>query len=209
MKAKQILVLIVSVVLLSACGNSLQRAERTVGLIQDHVTAIIGKISEIQNQEADIQANFEATIKASEDLSAFNQADSPIEANVQKRQALLDEIDDHRKQLIDLADELGDIPQHKDLPQDQMKMVMDYVKNLTGDLDQYVARYQANLKTEAITYKSIANPSTNHESFFKVFDNVNLLYTENNMNLDKVLVHFESLNHLLVNLKVYLVNLHQ
>ena len=101
MKAKQILVLIVSVVLLSACGNSLQRAERTVGLIQDHVTAIIGKISEIQNQEADIQANFEATIKASEDLSAFNQADSPIEANVQKRQALLDEIDDHRKQLID------------------------------------------------------------------------------------------------------------
>lgn len=209
MKAKQILVIMISLVLLSACGNSLQRAERTVGLIQDHVTSIIGKISELQLQESDIQADFEATIQASEDLSAFKSDQSTIEENVQKRQDLLQEIETDREELLNLVDELQQIPNHQDLPQDQINQVIEYVTQLSEDLDHYVSHYQANLETEAITYKSIANPATDHESFFKVFDNVNLLYTENNMNLDKVLVHFESLNHLLVNLKVYLVNLDQ
>ncbi|MBG9979869.1 YkyA family protein [Facklamia sp. DSM 111018] len=207
MKNKKLILLGITLILLSGCGNSIERASRTIGLIQENVTNIIGKISEVQNQESDLQADFEETLKESDDLSAFAKDTNPVIGNIQEREQLLTDIDSSRQDLLELIEELNQIPEHKDLPDEQTQKVIEYIQALCEDLELYVSNYQENLKVEADTFKSVANPEINHESFFGVFDNINDLAIENNINLDAVLGHFESLNVLLVNLKVYLVNL--
>ncbi|MFN0602889.1 YkyA family protein [Facklamia hominis] len=206
-KTKLVLILISILFLVSGCGRSIQRANRAIGLIQDHVTNIIGKISEVQNREFDLQANFEATLKQSEDLSAFLSSDTPLAENISKRQALIDEIAKSQTTLQEMVEELNSLPDKEQLPKEQVQKLIEYVKQLNQDLDTYVAQYRTNLKQETATFKALANTKTNHESFFKVFNNINQLYTENNMNLDRVIANFDPLNSLLVNLKVYLVNL--
>ena len=207
MKNKKIILLGMTLILLSGCGNSIERASRTIGLIQENVTNIIGKISEVQNQEFDLQADFEETLKESEDLSAFAKETNPVIENIQEREQLLTDIESSRQDLLELIEELNQIPEHKDLPDEQIQKVIEYIQALCEDLELYVSNYQENLKVEAETFESVANPEINHESFFGVFDNINDLAIENNINLDAVLGHFEALNVLLVNLKVYLVNL--
>ncbi|MGF3195770.1 YkyA family protein [Facklamia sp. P13055] len=207
MKTKKILILLSLSILIIACGNSLERAKRTVGLIQDNVTLIIGNISEIQNRELDLQQDFEATINLSEDLSGFGQSDNPLNKNIAKRKDLLAEMEESRQQLLELCQELKDIPENDQLPKDQITRVIEYTTNLCDKTDIYISNYLENIEIEDQSYQSITSEEIDHESFFAVFDNVNLLYTENNMNLDQILEYFEPLNTLLVNLKVYLVNL--
>ncbi|MGX7108446.1 YkyA family protein [Facklamia miroungae] len=207
MKTTKVIVMLSLSLLLIGCGNSLERAKRTVGLIQDNVTLLIGNISEIQNREFDLQKDFEATIHLSDDLSGFGQSDNPLNKNINTRKDLLEEMEESRQQLLELCQELKDIPQNDQLPMDQINKVIEYTTNLCEKTDVYISTYLENIETEDLSYKSITNPATDHETFFAVFDNVNLLYTENNINLDHILEYFEPLNTLLVNLKVYLVNI--
>lgn len=207
MKSIKLFTLAIVFVMLSACSNSIERADRTVGIIQENVTSIIGKISEVQNYENDLQADFEATLALNEDLSSFNEADNPVETNIASRRQLLNEIEENRTNLLDLIDEIQEIPSSDDLPQDQLNRVVEYVENLSVDLERYVTNYLENLQSESMTFKSIANPDLDHQSFFSVFDNINQLSIENHINLDRLIAHFEPLNSLLVNLKVYLVNI--
>lgn len=207
MKTTKIIISLSLALMLAGCANSLERAKRTVGLIQDNVTLLIGNISEIQNREFDLQKDFEATIQLKEDLSGFGMEDNPLHQNINNRRELLNEMEESRQQLLQLCEDLEEIPAHDQLPKDQIQRVIEYTRNLCENTDHYIANYLENLKTEDVTYKSVDSKSIDHERFFKVFSNVNMLYTENNMNLDKILNYFESLNTLLVNLKVYLVNL--
>lgn len=207
MKTTKIIISLSLALMLAGCANSLERAKRTVGLIQDNVTLLIGNISEIQNREFDLQKDFEATIQLKEDLSGFGMEDNPLHQNINNRRELLNEMEESRQQLLQLCEDLEEIPAHDQLPKDQIQRVIEYTRNLCENTDHYIANYLENLKTEDVTYKSVNSKSIDHERFFKVFSNVNMLYTENNMNLDKILNYFESLNTLLVNLKVYLVNL--
>ncbi|MCR8968856.1 YkyA family protein [Facklamia sp. 7083-14-GEN3] len=207
MKTRKILILLSLSILIVGCGNSLERAKRTVSLIQDNVTLIIGNISEIQNREFDLQQDFEATINLSEDLSGFGQSDNPLNKNIEKRKELLAEMEESRQQLLELCQELEEIPENDQLPKDQITKVIEYTTNLCDKTDIYISNYLENIETEDQSYKSITSEEIDHETFFAVFDNVNLLYTENNMNLDHILEYFEPLNTLLVNLKVYLVNI--
>lgn len=207
MKSIKVFTLALVFVIVSACGNSVERADRTVGLIQENVTSIIGKISEVQNFENDLQTDFEATLALEDDLSSFTAAENPVETNIASRRQLLNEIEENRNNLIDLLDEINEIPADDQLPMEQLERVVEYVENLSTDLDRYVSNYLDNLNTESITFKSIGNPDLDHESFFAVFDNVNQLSIENHINLDLLIAHFEPLNSLLINLKVYLVNI--
>lgn len=207
MKRIKIILLSFTVVLLGACSNSLDRADRTIGLIQENVTGIIGKISEVQNIESDLQSDFEQTLSASQDLSAFNQEDNLVGKNIAKRKELIQGIVEHSKLLKEYVKELKEIPDHPKIPHDQVNKVIEYVDQLTLDIDTYTSNYLQNLDIEKDTFQSIGNPKLNSDLFFQVFNNINLLSTENNMNLDKAVGQFERLNTLLVNLKVYLVNI--
>ena len=86
-------------------------------------------------------------------------------------------------------------------------LIQEDTTGIINDLATYVNDYTANLALESQSFKSIANPESNYQSFFDVLKNVNTLSTTNLMNLDKVLPHFEKLNANLVNLKVDLVKL--
>lgn len=207
MKTKKIIIIVILLSLVTGCSNSLERAKRSVGLVQDHVTQLIGNISEIQNREFDLQKDFEATIALEKDLSGFKLEDNPLNKNIQARQILLEEMDSSRLKLIELCQDLQEIPAHSQLPKDQIDKVIKSTRQLCDNTETYVDGYLNNLHEEDLTYKSITNKDIDHETFFGVFDNVNTIYTENNMNLDQILGYFESLNALLVNLKVYLVNL--
>ena len=129
-----------------------------------------------------------------------------VQINIQNRTDHLTSITESVSKLNELIVELENVKKSDAIPTAQIDQVMAYLSNLSTDLNIYIADYQENLTEEAITFKSIANPETDYKSFFGVFDNINTLSTENLINLDKILVHFEPLTSLLINLKVFLVD---
>ena len=78
---------------------------------------------------------------------------------------------------------------------------------LTANLKVYLKDYQDSLQPEKQTYQAVANPNNDYTTFFKVFDNVNILNKTNQINLEKVLGYFEPINAKLIDFKVYLTNL--
>ena len=196
---KYLLILLCSCLFLVACDNSLTRVDRAVGLIQEDTTAILNDLTEIQTQEKNLQAAFETDL-GQNDLALFNKNDSQVEKNIQERKSRIDDINKKRTHLQEMLKELSQ-------GTDKFQDISTAINQLDQDLATYVTDYAANLALESQSFKSIANPESNYQSFFDVLKNVNTLSTTNLMNLDKVLPHFEKLNANLVNLKVELVKL--
>lgn len=205
-KTFQLFLLTFSVILLVACDNSLKRADRAIGLIQENVTQIVNELNEVQVLENNLQSEFETMLQSSEDLTIFHANDSLVQVNIDNRKEHLESILESIKQLDELISELENLKSSDTIPTTQMDQVITYLNDLSTDLNTYIIDYQENLVEEEITFKSIANPETDYRSFFGVFDNINTLATENSINLDKILVHFEPLTSLLINLKVFLVD---
>ena len=205
-KTFQLFLLTFSIILLAACDNSIERADRAIGLIQENVTQIVNELNEVQVLENNLQNDFETMLQSSEDLEIFNANDSLIQENIQNRKDHLTSITESVSKLNELITELENVKKSETIPTAQIDQVITYLTNLSADLEVYIADYQDNLTEEAITFKSIANPETDYNTFFGVFDNINTLSTENYINLDKILVHFEPLTSLLNNLKVFLVD---
>lgn len=205
-KTFQLFLLTFSVILLVACDNSLKRADRAIGLIQENVTQIVNELNEVQVLENNLQSEFETMLQSSEDLTIFHANDSLVQVNIDNRKEHLESILESIKQLDELISELENLKSSDTIPTTQINQVITYLNDLSTDLNTYIIDYQENLVEEEITFKSIANPETDYRSFFGVFDNINTLATENNINLDKILVHFEPLTSLLINLKVFLVD---
>lgn len=205
-KTFQLFLLTFSVILLVACDNSLKRADRAIGLIQENVTQIVNELNEVQVLENNLQSEFETMLQSSEDLTIFHANDSLVQVNIDNRKEHLESILESIKQLDELISELENLKSSDTIPTTQIDQVITYLNDLSTDLNTYIIDYQENLVEEEITFKSIANPETDYRSFFGVFDNINILATENNINLDKILVHFEPLTSLLINLKVFLVD---
>ncbi|AXY25821.1 hypothetical protein CL176_07320 [Suicoccus acidiformans] len=192
--------------LLVACDNSLNRADRTITLVQDHVNEIINELNEIQLQEENLQADFEETLNQSEDLSAFKNTENKVYQNVQTRQSHLERLQELTGELGNLTKEFETIQRRETLPNDQVNQLLERINQLNTDMSTYVSDYLANLQIEQTTYQSIANAETDYNDFFGVFDNVNTLASTNQMNLEKVLAHFESINTQLINFKVFIAN---
>lgn len=205
-KTFQLFLLTFSIIFLAACDNSLQRADRAIGLIQENVTQIVNELNEVQVLENNLQSDFETMLQSSEDLGIFNANDSLIQVNIQNRKDHLTSITERISKLNELVAELENVKKSDTIPTAQIDQVITHLSNLSADLSVYIADYQDNLTEESITFKSIANPETDYNTFFGVFDNINTLSTENHINLDKILVHFEPLTSLLINLKVFLVD---
>lgn len=205
-KTFQLFLLTFSVILLVACDNSLKRADRAIGLIQENVTQIVNELNEVQVLENNLQSEFETMLQSSEDLTIFHANDSLVQVNIDNRKEHLESILESIKQLDELISELENLKSSDTIPTTQIDQVITYLNDLSTDLNTYIIDYQENLVEEEITFKSIANPETDYRSFFGVFDNINTLATENSINLDKILVHFEPLTSLLINLKVFLVD---
>ena len=205
-KTFQLFLLTFSVILLVACDNSLKRADRAIGLIQENVTQIVNELNEVQVLENNLQSEFETMLQSSEDLTIFHANDSLVQVNIDNRKEHLESILESIKQLDELSSELENLKSSDTIPTTQIDQVITYLNDLSTDLNTYIIDYQENLVEEEITFKSIANPETDYRSFFGVIDNINTLATENNINLDKILVHFEPLTSLLINLKVFLVD---
>ncbi|MRI80565.1 hypothetical protein GIY11_00775 [Aerococcaceae bacterium DSM 109653] len=205
-KTFQLFLLTFSVILLVACDNSLKRADRAIGLIQENVTQIVNELNEVQVLENSLQSEFESMLQSSEDLTIFHPNDSLVQVNIDNRKEHLESMLESIKQLDELISELENLKSSDTIPTTQIDQVITYLNDLSTDLNTYIIDYQENLVEEEITFKSIANPETDYRSFFGVFDNINTLATENNINLDKILVHFEPLTSLLINLKVFLVD---
>lgn len=208
-KTIQLFLLVFSVILLTACDNSIERSDRAIGLVQENVTIVVNELNEIQVLENNLQLDFEAMLENPDDLSVFNLEDSQVQVNIQNRKARLTSIADTVTKLSELVQELEHVRDSDAVPTEQFNQAIQSIETLTTDLSVYVDHYLENLTEESETFKSIANPETDYNTFFGVFDNVNALAVENNINLDKLLVHFEPLNSLLVNLKVFLVNAQQ
>lgn len=203
----RILVLSFSIILLSACNNAIERTDRTITLIQENVTQIVNELTEIQHIESNLQAEFESTLNSSDDLSIFNDKDTPIMQNIDRRIEHLDLLVEEQATLVELAEELTNQRENTPLPVDQLDNHILLLNDLASSLTTYIEDYRNNLETERIIYKSIANPETDYSSFFAVFDSVDVLHTTNFINLEKVLTNFEPINAQLVNFKVYIANL--
>lgn len=203
----RLLVLSLSILLLSACNSTIDRTDRTVTLVQENVTQIVNELTEIQLIESNLQAEFESTLNSSEDLSVFNENDTPLMQNINRRIEHLDLLTEHQLTLIELADELANQRDNTPLAADQVDNHVILLSDLASSLTIYIEDYRNNLEMEKIIYKSIANPETDYTSFFAVFDRVDVLHTTNFINLEKVLTYFEPINAQLVNFKVFLANI--
>lgn len=201
--------LLLSFVLI-ACDNSVNRADNTIGLIHEKVTMIINELDQIQTYESNLQADFESTLKdANDDLSIFNNSDTLIAQNIQKRKEHVEALKVQVDELVELTPELETLMDAEVLPTSQFQQVNQMIDQLANDINYYIDNYESNLELESMTFKSIGHPETEYQSFFGVFDNINKISTYNLMNLDKVLGQFEPMNALLINIKVFLVNLQE
>lgn len=202
--------LIMATLFIAGCNNSVERADRTVSLIQDNVTLIINELTEIQLAESNIQAEFESTIaNAGDDLSYFMNDEAPILQNIVRRTEHLTKLEEARSDLDTLSEEFSKQAENSPLPTEQVNNQVSQLQSLSQDVTTYIADYTTNLDTEAMIYKSIANPETDYASFFAVFDRVSVLHTTNNINLERILGYFEPINAQLINFKVYLANLQE
>ena len=191
---------------LTGCDKSFERAERAITLTQEQVTGIINDLGKVQHLERDLQSDFEATVEKSEDLSSFASDDSPIMYNLEARRQHLTSIQEKEHELKNLVQELENQDKSTSLPAESVQALVDDVNALLNELTVYTSDYLNNIDLEKQTYQSIANPETDYASFFKVFDNINLLNATNEINLERVLGYFEPLNTRLVNYKIELVN---
>lgn len=206
-RSVKIFLIFFSTVLLAACNNTIERTDRTVTLIQENVTSIVNELTEIQLIENNLQGEFEATLNSSDSLEVFAQEDTSIMSNINARSEHLDLLEEQRQQLNDLAAEFDNQISSSPLPEQEMLNQIALLNELSEALSIYLTDYKQNLETERVIYQSIANPETNYESFFAVFNRVSVLHTTNNINLENALGYFEPINAQLVNFKVYLANL--
>lgn len=193
---------------LVACSQSVERGLRTTELVQDNINSITNNLNEIQRLENAIQTDFETTLRqGDQDLSVFNKSDNPIMTNVANRNKLLDQLQKASDTIEELNEEMVSQLEKSDIPKDQTKEIVELVAAMKQDLNVYTSDYKKNLELEKQTYQSIANPDTNYDNFFGVFNNIDVIMTNNQMNLEKVLGYFEKINAHLIDFKVYLTNL--
>lgn len=208
MKKIMKLVLVSSVLIfLSGCNSSIDRIDRTFTLLQDNITNIVNELTEIQLSESHLQKDFETTLSATEDLSAFKKEDSVINQNLTQRKDHIKKLDELIEEIDNLHEEISSQNFSDDSLKTQAESIQEQIVKLSSNLKVYTKDYKSNLELERLTYESIANPDIDYDSFFKVFENINTLALTNQMNLEKVLGFFEDINTKLINIKVYLTTL--
>lgn len=208
MKKIMKLVLVSSVLIfLSGCNSSIDRIDRTFTLLQDNITKIVNELTEIQLSESHLQKDFETTLSATEDLSAFKKEDSVINQNLTQRKDHIKKLDELIEEIDNLHEEISSQNFSDDSLKTQAESIQEQIVKLSSNLKVYTKDYKSNLELERLTYESIANPDIDYDSFFKVFENINTLALTNQMNLEKVLGFFEDINTKLINIKVYLTTL--
>lgn len=205
---KSISVLLI-ILLIAGCSQSVERSDRTITLIQDNMTNVINIISEIQFNEQELQNQFESMINSEQELQAFANEEASIYQNIQTRQELLDKLEENRNALTDLRDEIKVQSERNELPADQVQQVDQFMDEFVNHLEVYITDYHANLTTEKQLYQSMANPELDYTQFFNVFDKISVLTTNNQMNLEKVIELVEPINTILINLKVHLANIQE
>lgn len=209
-KIKLILLMFVLTLFVAGCDNSLERASNTIGLMQEQVTKIVNELYEVQNLENTLQSDFETDLEnANDNLDYFNQDGILVMQNINERKTHLNNMNTAMTELSKLIPELESTKKNQNLPTGDFDKLATMVSNLETDLNSYTGNYLPNLELESQTFKSIGNPKVEYNSFFKVFDNVNLLSQDNLYYLDTLLKHFEPLNGLLVDTKVRLVTLQE
>ena len=115
-KTFQLFLLTFSVILLAACDNSLQRADRSIGLIQENVTQIVNELNEVQVLENNLQSDFETMLQSSEDLGIFDASDSLVQVNIDNRKDHLTSIAESISKLNELINELENVKKSDAIP---------------------------------------------------------------------------------------------
>ena len=206
----KIVILLITTLFIAGCDNSVERADKTVSLVQENVTSIVNELTEIQLAEGNLQAEFESTIaNAGDDLTYFASDDSPIQQNIQRRKEHLTKLEEVRGELDTMIEEFSNQTDNSPLPTEQVTNQITQLQELSQEIVTYISDYRDTIETESIVYKSIANPETDYSSFFAVFDSVSKLHTTNQINLERILGYFEPINAQLINFKVYLANLQE
>ncbi|MBS4455955.1 YkyA family protein [Tuanshanicoccus lijuaniae] len=207
-RLKQIILCLAIPLFIAACDNSIERANNAIGLIQDQMTKLVNELYEVQNLENQLQAHFEEDLKKSGDnLSYFNQEDILVIKNTSLRLEHLTAMEKAAEELEKLMPELINGRKNNALPMKDFESIDKMIQSMKVDLTTYITDYRKNIALEKQTFHSIGNPKIDYNNFFKVFDNINKLSETNLYNLDRLLVHFEPINQLIVDTKVKVVTL--
>ncbi|MBS4462777.1 MULTISPECIES: YkyA family protein [unclassified Facklamia] len=207
-KFKHIILCLAIPLFIAACDNSIERANNAIGLIQDQMTKLVNELYEMQNLENQLQANFEDDLKNSNDnLGYFNQENLLVIQNSALRLEHLTNMEKAITEIERLMPELINGRKNNALPMNDFESLDKMIQSMKGDLSTYITDYRQNISLETQTFHSIGNPDIDYSNFFKVFDNINQLSETNLYNLDRLLVHFEPINQLIVDTKVKVVTL--
>lgn len=193
-------------VVLVGCSKSLPRAERIIGLMQEEMTSLVAQLNELQALEDELQQAFEATLDQDHSLELFADTDSPVQQNVFLRKDTINELRQTLDTILSLEDELLDLKGKKNIPEDVLQTIHQEVNAMDEAMGIFLSDYMNNLSLEEQAFASVASDDSNFESFFKVIEDINILSTTNEINLDQAITHFEPLNTTLVNAKVELIH---
>ena len=154
-------------------------------------------------------SQFEEMINSEQELQAFQNEEANIYTNINQRSEYLTQLEENRTNLVDLREEINAQSERDELPSDQVTQVDQNLEQLVGHLETYINDYQTNLEIEQQLYESLANPDLDYTQFFSLFDQISIITTNNQMNLEKVIQYVEPINTVLINIKVHLANLQE
>lgn len=203
----RVLILVLLTIILVGCSQVIERADRTITMAQETMTGIVNDLTNIQSLEQSLQSDFETTLQAGEDLQAFADSEQTIYKNVDQRISHLEELSQRAEKLTELSKELEAQAKQEEMPTDDITNISQLINELKTALNTYIEDYKTNIATEKASYQAIASSNIDYAGFFKVLDNVGVTFTNNYMNLEKVLGYFEPINTRLINFKVYLAKL--
>lgn len=210
MKSKlKLIFLPIILLVLVGCRQSFERADRTITLVQDNMNSIVSIISDIQYQESLIQEQFEEMIQSPKALESFSNEEAIIYQNIQTRSDLLNQLDEKNQEFDQLKKEIQAQVERDELPSDTVDSLVDYIDQLSNHLSTYIEDYQTHLLHEKQEYQTLADPSVDYTEFFALFDRMEIITVNNQMNLENVVELIEPINTILINLKVQLANLQE
>lgn len=192
--------------LLIGCNKSLPRAERIIGLMQEEMTTLVAQLNELQTLEDELQQDFEKTLNEDDSLELFSDSNSRVQQNVYLRKGTIKQLQQSLDTILSLESELLALKNKRSIPENVLDAIHQEVNEMDEAMALFLSDYMNNLELEEKTFSSLASPESNFESFFKVIEDINILSTTNQINLDQAITHFEPLNTTLVNAKVELIH---
>lgn len=161
-----------SALVLSACSNQLNSAQKSAENIQTKTDEMITEFDAIAANEAELQGQFESTLAEDAELATFADESSPVFENITNRKESVDTLGQLNEDLQSDVERLSGLDE-AELPANEIQAVTDSTNQLISQLETYVESYDQALTSQSDYFKSLASEDANYETFSSGMQEIN------------------------------------